>query len=80
MKTLLHAGASVQQIFERRDWSFCSSVGSQTSGGGRPDSSNGALLAVLLGAWVDYSRWLRFVMPGVLLVALVGLAGMALVA
>lgn len=40
--------------------------------------TNGALLAVLLGARVDYGRWLRFVIPGAALVALVGMAGVAL--
>ena len=38
--------------------------------------SNGAMLAMLLGARVEYGRWLRFAIPGVLLVALVGVAGM----
>ncbi|MEP7000862.1 MAG: YfcC family protein [bacterium] len=42
--------------------------------------SSGALLAVLLGAQVSFGRWIRFVVPGVLLVALVGLAGIALAA
>jgi uncharacterized ion transporter superfamily protein YfcC len=37
--------------------------------------SNGALLAMLLAAKVDYGRWLRFALPGALLVALVGIAG-----
>ena len=40
--------------------------------------SNGAMLAMLLGARVDFGRWLRFAIPGVLLVALVGIIGMAL--
>jgi uncharacterized ion transporter superfamily protein YfcC len=40
--------------------------------------TGGALLAILLGARVDYARWLRFVVPGVLLVAVVGLIGIAL--
>jgi uncharacterized ion transporter superfamily protein YfcC len=40
--------------------------------------TNGALLAVLLGAGVSYGRWLRFALPGALLVALVGLAGIVL--
>ncbi len=40
--------------------------------------TGGALLAILLGAQVDFTRWLRFVVPGVLLVALVGLVGIAL--
>ena len=42
--------------------------------------TSGALLAVLLGAQVSFGRWMRFVIPGVLLVALVGLAGLALAA
>ena len=40
--------------------------------------TNGALLAMLLGAGVSYGRWLRFALPGALLVALVGLAGIVL--
>ena len=40
--------------------------------------SNGALLAMLLGAKVTYGRWLRFAVPGALLVAIVGLVGIAL--
>ena len=40
--------------------------------------TNGALLAVLLGARVDFGRWLRFAIPGVLLVSLVGFAGIVL--
>jgi uncharacterized ion transporter superfamily protein YfcC len=39
--------------------------------------TNGALLAMLLAARVSYPRWLRFAVPGLLLVMLVGLAGMA---
>lgn len=39
--------------------------------------TNGALLAMLLAARVSYPRWLRFAMPGMLLVMLVGFAGMA---
>jgi uncharacterized ion transporter superfamily protein YfcC len=42
--------------------------------------SNGAMLAMLLGARVDYGRWMRFAIPGVLLVALVGIAGLWLAA
>ena len=34
--------------------------------------TNGALLAMLLGARVSYGRWLRFVVPGAILVAIVG--------
>jgi uncharacterized ion transporter superfamily protein YfcC len=40
--------------------------------------SNGALLAMLLAAGVSYGRWLRFAIPGALLVSLVGLAGILL--
>lgn len=42
--------------------------------------TNGALLAILMCAQVSYGRWLRFAVPGVLLVALVGLAGIWLAA
>lgn len=40
--------------------------------------TNGALLAMLLAAGVPYPRWLRFAVPGTLLVVLVGLVGMAI--
>jgi uncharacterized ion transporter superfamily protein YfcC len=40
--------------------------------------TNGALLAVLLAANVPYGRWIRFAVPGALLVAIVGLIGIAL--
>lgn len=40
--------------------------------------TNGALLAMLLGAKVSYGRWLRFAIPGAALVAVVGMAGIAL--
>jgi len=40
--------------------------------------TNGALLAMLLSAKVDYGRWIRFAVPGPLLVTLVGLAGVAM--
>lgn len=40
--------------------------------------TNGALLAMMLAADVPYGRWLRFAVPGTLIVALVGLAAMAL--
>lgn len=40
--------------------------------------TSGALLAVLLIAKVDYSRWLKFAVPGGLLVAAVGAAGVVL--
>jgi uncharacterized ion transporter superfamily protein YfcC len=42
--------------------------------------TNGALLAMLLGAKVGYGRWLRFAVPGVLLVAIVGAIGVILTA
>ena len=42
--------------------------------------TSGSLLAVLLGAQVPFGRWLRFVVPGVLLVAIVGIVGLALAA
>jgi uncharacterized ion transporter superfamily protein YfcC len=37
--------------------------------------TNGALLAMLVAAGVPYSRWLRYAVPGMLLVILVGLLG-----
>ncbi|MEO5896641.1 MAG: YfcC family protein [Vicinamibacterales bacterium] len=40
--------------------------------------TNGALLAVLLAANVPYGRWIRFAVPGTLLVSIVGLVGIAL--
>jgi uncharacterized ion transporter superfamily protein YfcC len=40
--------------------------------------SNGALLAMLLAADVAYGRWIRFAVPGALLVSIVGLVGIAL--
>jgi uncharacterized ion transporter superfamily protein YfcC len=40
--------------------------------------TNGALLAVLLIAKVDYGRWLKFAVPGGLLIAAVGAAGVVL--
>ena len=42
--------------------------------------TNGALLAMMLAAGVPFGRWLRFAVPGTLIVALVGLAAMALAA
>jgi uncharacterized ion transporter superfamily protein YfcC len=42
--------------------------------------TNGALLAVLLGARLDFGRWLRFAIPGALLVAAVGMVGIVLAA
>lgn len=53
------------------------------TGGGLMDlitPTNGALLAVLLSAEVSYGRWLRFAIPGALLVALVGAIGVILAA
>ena len=40
--------------------------------------TNGAMLAMLIAAGVPYGRWLRFAVPGVLLMMAVGLVGMAL--
>jgi uncharacterized ion transporter superfamily protein YfcC len=40
--------------------------------------TNGALLAMLMNAGVPLGRWLRFVIPGMLLVSLVGFAGIYL--
>jgi uncharacterized ion transporter superfamily protein YfcC len=40
--------------------------------------TNGALLAMMLAARVSYTRWLRFAIPGALLVSLVGVAGVLL--
>lgn len=37
--------------------------------------TNGALLAILLSAGVGYGRWLRFAVPGALLVAAIGAIG-----
>jgi uncharacterized ion transporter superfamily protein YfcC len=42
--------------------------------------TNGAVLAILLGARASYGRWIRFALPGVLLVALVGIVGVVLAA
>lgn len=42
--------------------------------------TNGALLAMLLSAGGGYGRWLRFAMPGALLVAIVGVIGIVLAA
>jgi uncharacterized ion transporter superfamily protein YfcC len=53
------------------------------TGGGLMDlitPTKGALLAVLLAAQVEYGRWLRFAIPGTLLVALVGAIGVVLAA
>jgi uncharacterized ion transporter superfamily protein YfcC len=40
--------------------------------------TNGAVLAVLLSAGVPYGRWLRFALPGALLVGVVGAIGVIL--
>ena len=40
--------------------------------------TNGGFMAILLAARLDYTRWVRFALPGALLVALVGLAGILL--
>jgi uncharacterized ion transporter superfamily protein YfcC len=40
--------------------------------------TNGAMLAVLLGANVSYGRWLRFAIPGALLVSIIGAIGVVL--
>ena len=40
--------------------------------------SNGAVLAILLAADVSYGRWIKFAVPGALLVSIVGLIGIAL--
>lgn len=40
--------------------------------------TNGALLAMLLTARVSYGRWMKFAVPGALLVSLVGLIGIIL--
>jgi len=42
--------------------------------------TNGALLAMLLGAQVSWGRWMKFAVPGALLVAMVGLIGIVLAA
>ena len=40
--------------------------------------TNGAVLAMLLGAGVGYGRWMRFAVPGCLLVMIVGAIGVLL--
>jgi len=40
--------------------------------------TNGALLAMLLAADVPYGRWIKFAVPGALLVSIVGFVGIAL--
>jgi uncharacterized ion transporter superfamily protein YfcC len=57
-------------------------IGYQT-GAGLADMivpTNGALLAMLLAAGVGYGRWLRFAVPGALLVAVVGAIGVVFTA
>jgi uncharacterized ion transporter superfamily protein YfcC len=40
--------------------------------------TNGALLAMLFRAELPFGRWLRFAIPGALLVAVVGLVGIVI--
>ena len=40
--------------------------------------TNGALLAILLSAGVPFGRWLRFAVPGAILVAIIGAIGVVL--
>jgi uncharacterized ion transporter superfamily protein YfcC len=42
--------------------------------------TNGALLAILAGAHMTFGRWMRFAVPGAVLVSLVGVAGIFLAA
>ena len=42
--------------------------------------TNGALLAILFAAGVPFGRWLRFAVPGALLVSIVGFIGILLAA
>ena len=42
--------------------------------------TNGALMACVLGARVEFSRWVKFAVPGALLVTVVGVIGMVLAA
>jgi uncharacterized ion transporter superfamily protein YfcC len=41
--------------------------------------TNGAALATVFGAGVPFGRWLRFAVPGALLVSVVGFVGIVLV-
>jgi len=53
------------------------------TGGGLADlvvPTNGALLAMLLSAQVGYGRWLRFAVPGALLVGIIGAIGVVMAA
>ncbi|MEZ4416007.1 MAG: Na+/H+ antiporter NhaC family protein [Gemmatimonadota bacterium] len=57
------------------------SVIAYQTGGALSDAwipTNGAMLAMLVAAQVPYGRWLRFAVPGLLLVAIVGFVAMAL--
>ena len=57
------------------------SVIAYQTGGALSDAwipTNGAMLAMLIAAKVPYGRWLRFCIPGLLLVSIVGFVGMAL--
>ena len=49
MKTLLQAGALVQQIFERRDWTFCFIGGVANFRWGTPRLTNDLDLTLLTG-------------------------------
>ena len=49
MKTLLQAGALVQQVFERRDWSFCFIGGVANFRWGTPRLTNDLDLTLLTG-------------------------------
>ena len=40
--------------------------------------TNGAVLAMLLAAGVPYTRWLRFAVPGMAIVSLVGFLALAI--
>lgn len=42
--------------------------------------TNGALLAIIAGAKMSFGRWVKFAVPGILLVAIVGIAGTLLAA
>ncbi len=42
--------------------------------------TSGAVMAIVLGARVSFGRWLKFAIPGVLLVAIVGVIGVVLAA
>jgi uncharacterized ion transporter superfamily protein YfcC len=42
--------------------------------------TNGALLAIIAGAKMSFGRWVKFAVPGILLVAVVGVVGTLLAA